>query len=60
MAANDATLGSAEVGTVTVNSGASSVTDGVSLNGMTKAVVFDVEGTAKDIVTNAGSPGGVN
>ena len=55
--ANDATLGSAEVGTVTVNSGASSVTDGVSLNGMTKAVVFDVAGTAKDIVTNANSLG---
>ena len=57
LAANDAVLGSAEVGIVTVNSGASTVTDGVSLNGMTKAVVFDVEGTAKDIVTNAGSLG---
>ena len=40
---NDAVLSSAEVGIVTVNSGASTVTDGVSLNGMTKAVVFDVE-----------------
>ena len=49
LAAND-TLDSLEVGTVTVNSGASSVSDGVSLNGMTKAVVFDVEGTAKDIL----------
>ena len=38
---------------MTVNSGASSVSDGVSLNGMTKAVVFDVEGTAKDIFDNS-------
>ena len=57
LAANDAVLGSAEVGIVTVNSGASTVTDGVSLNGMTKAVVFDVEGTAKDIYDNANSLG---
>ena len=38
LAANDAVLGSAEVGTVTVNSGASTVTDGISLNGMTKVL----------------------
>ena len=43
IAANDASLNSAEIGTVTVHGAPVTASTGATLNGMTKAVVYDVE-----------------
>ena len=52
IAANDASLNSAEIGTVTVYGAPVTASTGATLNGMTKAVVYNVEDQAKNIYDN--------